>query len=575
MHSLPRFLCTALLLTFALTLTLAPSPAEAQTKVANIFVEGDIFVVEPQVAHDSLQVILEASDGCVVVRDFKATGQAVIPLVDDKGEPLRDGAVRWSVTLEPKLDGSVRDAMNRARLEGDDKFGLKLIDEGILPAQPLAVTGGLLMSKGVAADPEIDENGRRDANASESDAEATRAAGAVSEGFFSEPATGFLAEEQLITGNLTVRSSLCVGTDCPHPESFGFDTIRVKENNLRIHFEDTSSTASFPTNDWRIIANDSANGGSSYLGFQDATANRNVFRVFAGAPSNALTVDSQGDLGLGTATPVTDIHAVDGDTPTLRLEQNGSSGFSPQTFDVAANEANFFIRDATNGSTLPFRIRPGASSNAVYINSDDNIGFGTASPDASLHVVTNQSSNFGGLRVENNGTGNIQTQFANNNGGWEWRQTFRSGDLIFDSQEDGDNELELDINGELTVVSLVETSDRAAKENFRPVDRSAVLSKIVELPITRWNYISQGAEIEHLGPMAQDFYGAFGVGPDDKHIATRDAASVALVGVQALHAELEARDAELRERDARVEALEAANAALLQRLEALEQLIQE
>ncbi|MEM9293988.1 MAG: tail fiber domain-containing protein [Acidobacteriota bacterium] len=565
MNSLLRILCIALLL----TLTLGLSAAEAQSKVANIFVEGDVLVVEPQVAHDSLQVILEASDGCVVVRDLKATGQAIIPLVDEEGEPLRDGAVRWSVTLEPELDESVRDAMSRARLEGDDKFGLKLIDEGILPAQPLTVAGSLLMSKGVAADPEIDENGRRDADATEIDAEATRAAGAVEEGFFSEPAAGFLAEEQLITGNLTVRSSLCVGTDCPHPESFGFDTIRVKENNLRINFEDTSSAASFPTNDWRIIANDSANGGASYLGFEDASAGRFVFRVFAGAPSNALTVDSQGDLGLGTSTPATDIHAVTGDTPTLRLEQNGSSGFSPQTWDVAGNESNFFIRDASNGSALPLRIRAGASSSAIFIDSNNDIGFGTASPDASLHVLTNQSSNFGGLRVENSGSGNIQTQFASTNGsGWEWRQTFRSGDLIFDSQEDGANELELDINGELTVVSLVETSDRAMKENFRAVDRSAVLAKIVELPITRWNYIDQGAEIEHLGPMAQDFYGAFGVGPDDKHIPTRDAASVALVGVQALHDQL-------RDRDDQIEALKAANAALLERLEALERRMDE
>ncbi|MEM9291517.1 MAG: peptidase S74, partial [Acidobacteriota bacterium] len=73
----------------------------------------------------------------------------------------------------------------------------------------------------------------------------------------------------------------------------------------------------------------------------------------------------------------------------------------------------------------------------------------------------------------------------------------------------------------------------------------------------------QGADVKHVGPMAQDFYGAFGVGKDDRHIATRDAASVALVGVQALHDELEARDA-------LIEALQAANAALLERLEAVE-----
>jgi hypothetical protein len=91
---------------------------------------------------------------------------------------------------------------------------------------------------------------------------------------------------------------------------------------------------------------------------------------------------------------VVDLHIKTGNTPTLRLEQDGSSGFTPQTWDVAGNEANFFIRDATNGSTLPFRIRPGAPSSAIDIASDGDIGIGTASPgtltstgaDAALHV---------------------------------------------------------------------------------------------------------------------------------------------------------------------------------------------
>ena len=72
-----------------------------------------------------------------------------------------------------------------------------------------------------------------------------------------------------------------------------------------------------------------------------------------------------GCLGFGTSTPVADLHIKSGNTPTLRLEQDGSPGFTPQTWDVAGNEANYFIRDATNGSTLPFRIRPGAPTSAI------------------------------------------------------------------------------------------------------------------------------------------------------------------------------------------------------------------
>jgi len=65
------------------------------------------------------------------------------------------------------------------------------------------------------------------------------------------------------------QGSLCVGLDCVNGEVFSFDTIRLKENNTRISFNDTSTTAGFPTNDWTIRANSSASGGASFLAFVD------------------------------------------------------------------------------------------------------------------------------------------------------------------------------------------------------------------------------------------------------------------------------------------------------------------
>ncbi len=191
---------------------------------------------------------------------------------------------------------------------------------------------------------------------------------------------------QVIVNDLVVQGSECIGLDCPNAPSFSFDTLRLQENNLRIHFDDTSSSASFPQNDWRIRINDTSNGGASYFAVEDSTANRTPFTITAGAPNNSLFVSSAGRLGLGTATPVVELHVVDGDTPTVRLEQDGSSGFTPQTWDVASNETNFFVRDATNGSTLPFRIQPGAPTSALHIRSDGKIGMGTASPADRLHV---------------------------------------------------------------------------------------------------------------------------------------------------------------------------------------------
>ena len=176
--------------------------------------------------------------------------------------------------------------------------------------------------------------------------------------------------DQVILEDLVVDGSACVGLDCVSPEDFSFDTIRIKENNLRLHADDTSASADFPATDWRLVFNDSANGGANKFAVEDATAVTTPFTIEGAAPSNSLYVDDGGRLGLGTSAPTADIHLVDGDSPFLRLEQDGSSGFSPQTWDLAGNETNFFVRDITNGSKLPLRIRPGAPTSSVDILAD-------------------------------------------------------------------------------------------------------------------------------------------------------------------------------------------------------------
>jgi trimeric autotransporter adhesin len=71
---------------------------------------------------------------------------------------------------------------------------------------------------------------------------------------------------------------------------------------------------------------------------------------------------------------------------------------------------------------------------------------------------------------------------------------------------------------------------------------------------------------QHVGPMAQDFHAAFGVGPDDKHIATVDADGVALAAIQGLNQKLEQQ---LKEKDARISALEETVAELREIVSAL------
>jgi len=220
--------------------------------------------------------------------------------------------------------------------------------------------------------------------------------------------------DDVIPDDLIVQGSACVGLDCVNGEVFGFDTIRTKENNDRIQFDDTSTSAGFPTNNWQIRANSSASGGASFLSFVDQGATGNsetgtiVFEVDAGAPANSLKVSSNGKVGLRTATPVLDVHMTTSDTPASRYEQNSSGGFTAQTWDVAGNEANFFVRDVTGGSRLPFRIRPGAPTSSIDISAIGNVGIGTASPEMRLDAkVPNATTDFTNNTTYAAGLGNV------------------------------------------------------------------------------------------------------------------------------------------------------------------------
>jgi hypothetical protein len=84
---------------------------------------------------------------------------------------------------------------------------------------------------------------------------------------------------------------------------------------------------------------------------------------------------------------VLDLHITTSDTPAHRLEQTNAGGFTAQTWDIAGNEANFFVRDVTGGSRLPFRIRPGAPTSSIDISATGNVGIGTASPTGKLDVA--------------------------------------------------------------------------------------------------------------------------------------------------------------------------------------------
>tara|TARA_R110002110_G_scaffold18457_38_gene77431 strand:- start:669 stop:1850 length:1182 start_codon:yes stop_codon:yes gene_type:complete len=240
--------------------------------------------------------------------------------------------------------------------------------------------------------------------------------------------SGMALADQVIVDDLIVQGSICSGQDCVNGESFGFDTLRLKENNLRIKAQDTSASASFPTVDWQLTFNDSSNGGENKFSVDNIDSSRTPFTILSSARTNAIFA-SDNRVGFGTSTPSVSLHAVDGNTPALRLEQNGSSGFTAQTFDIASNEANFFVRDVTNGSALPFRIQPGASTNAFYISSDNDIGMAAGTnPQASLHVK--RTAGDATLLIEANNAGNdAALELETGTATWEFRSQESSGRL--------------------------------------------------------------------------------------------------------------------------------------------------
>jgi hypothetical protein len=109
-------------------------------------------------------------------------------------------------------------------------------------------------------------------------------------------------------------------------------------------------------------------------------------------------------------------------------------------------------------------------------------------------------------------------------------------------------------------------SSRALKENFGRVDGEEVLSRIRTVPVTTWNYISEGQQVRHMGPFAEDFRQAFGLGVDNRSIGLLDIDGVNFAAVKAL----EQRTADQARQ---IDELRAQNAALQQRLDRLEALI--
>jgi hypothetical protein len=408
-NSLHAVLCMVFVVSCLYTSAVGQS-VEDSNRLAAISGSGSSVRWEVASPYSVLTMTVSAPDGRVFRKEFKAGSSPEFTIIDKKGERLPDGQYNYELRLtpvfspgvteelkaararedapEPAVDKSKKSAASEALIQQNDTDDTvrEMQKRGLLPTEPLVKSGSFSILNGsVVVAGRVEEAEPRPAKRM---TEVSRLPAVLPGAPVAKVKQHHLLVnaffDQVIPDDLIVQGSACIGLDCVNNESFGFDTIRLKENNTRIKFDDTSTSAGFPANDWQLTANDSASGGANKFSIEDITGSKVPFTITAGAATNSVFVDSTGRLGLRTGTPLLDIHVNTGNTPAIRLEQNTSQGFTAQTWDVAGNEANFFVRDLTGGSRLPFRIRPGAATSSLDIAADGEVGLGTSSPQAKI-----------------------------------------------------------------------------------------------------------------------------------------------------------------------------------------------
>lgn len=196
------------------------------------------------------------------------------------------------------------------------------------------------------------------------------------------------------------------------------------------------------------------------------------------------------------------------------------------------------------------------AQDAMFVESTGDVGIGTNSPTAPLHVKRSSNAT---IQVENtsNSTGADDvmfrllnastdiTRFVIKNGSSSW--TFdNAGSLFRVARVGGSLAPEFTVNsngtarfrGDVFARGVKLSSSRTLKTDFTPVSETALLEKVAALDISQWRYKSEPETAQHIGPVAEQFHTVFGLG-DGKHISAVDAIGVALAAIQALQSENE------------------------------------
>ena len=510
-----------------ISLVVIAGDALGAQEYASMSVTSKNIVWHPQVSNGGVSLSVTGPNDIYISRTYVADSLPSIGLSDNEGSHLPDGQYSYELRFTP-----VTGTMTR---RGGQPTGTLPVTEPMVQSGSFRIVSGQFLVPSAGGEP--------------AGSQPQADPGIVT------PMDQVVADDQIVQG------SLCVGFDCVNNESFGFDTIRLKENNTRIKFEDTS-VGSFPSNDWTIVANDSASGGASYLAFEDTTGAKTPFKVMAEAPTNSLYVSSNGNVGFGTSTPILDLHVTTTDTPAHRFEQTSGGGFTAQTWDIGANEANFFVRDVTGGSRLPFRIRPGALTSSIDISAAGNVGIGKASAnyplDVSTRGVSKPSVHFSLDGADSGGylTSVLPNNFFLSSGaawdgtlttpGWVAKSTSAvvagSGDIgyrIFLANNCtpgavcaglSSAKFVIDYAGNASATSFNQTSSREYKDNIRQLSADAATDALMRLDPVTFTYKMDPGQ-SHVGFIAEDVPDLVAM-RDRKHLSPMDIVAVLTKVVQ-------------------------------------------
>ncbi|MFZ5964899.1 hypothetical protein ACOXXX_18295 [Thalassococcus sp. BH17M4-6] len=322
--------------------------------------------------------------------------------------------------------------------------------------------------------------------------------------------------QTVLSGDHSVDGRLCAGIDCTGSESFG-GSLKIKTSFPRLIFED-SSNAPAPTNDFAIETNIS---GGEYFAIEDVETGRDLLRLEAGAPENAIYLSSFGWLGLGTSIPQDRLHLVGtGGNVIMRLTATGvggetsyqlgvdSSGFRltdlasvPLAVDTGADDDAVVLRDGelavnVGNSGYDFRVHNDAGEAALLVDTTSGaVGLGTGAPAAPLHVT--RADGTASVLVENTGrspsavremltmrnNGGSYFTLDNTQAGTTWffthEQAAPNRFIIADGVADGP-EMSLTAGGDLTIPGQLFTAGSCAAGCDRVFDEDYPLPSIAE-----------------------------------------------------------------------------------------------